>query len=394
VTALQPALAKEHYVSPAAYDVERERVLAREWTCVGRLETIMGDSPDTPAANGADAHDRFGSGRVAVVDVLGESVLVARTPDARLTAFYNVCRHRGSQLVPVAPDEPAPVEPLAVKALRCAYHSWTYDLDGRLMRAPHTDDVDDFDPACFSLHRVGVEEWGGFAFVHLTPSVAAPLAQSLGAVPERLRRYPLQSLRVGWSTSYDVRANWKLVAENYNECYHCAGVHPELCRLVPAFARGGRDLAWEDGVPHRDGAWTFTTSGTSDRAPLAGLDDAERVRHKGELVYPNLLLSLSADHVAAFTLWPLAHDRTRIDCALLFDAGEMARQSFDPTDAADLWDLVNRQDWAICESVQRGMSSRAYDGGWFAPMEDESLDIRRWLLPRLASADEPSAGSP
>ena len=94
--------------------------------------------------------------------------------------------------------------------------------------------------------------------------------------------------------------------ENYNECYHCAGVHPELVRLVPAFGRGGTDLDWEGGIPHREGAWTFTASGTSDRAPFAGLDEDERVRHKGELLYPNLMLSLSADHVAAFTLWPTA----------------------------------------------------------------------------------------
>ncbi len=119
------------------------------------------------------------------------------------------------------------------------------------------------------------------------------------------------------------------------------------------------------------------------RAPLPGLDDDERTRHKGELVYPNLLLSCSADHVAAFVLHPLAVDRTRVECRLLFGRDEVASAGFDPSDAADLWDLVNRQDWAICESVQRGMSSRAYTHGWFAPMEDDSVDIRRWLLPRL-----------
>jgi Rieske 2Fe-2S family protein len=95
------------------------------------------------------------------------------------------------------------------------------------------------------------------------------------------------------------------------------------------------------------------------------------------------MLSLSADHVAAFVLTPLAADRTRIDCQLLFAPDEVAKPDFDPTDAGDFWDVVNRQDWAVCASVQRGMSSRSYEQGWFAPMEDESLDIRRWLLPRL-----------
>jgi Rieske 2Fe-2S family protein len=95
------------------------------------------------------------------------------------------------------------------------------------------------------------------------------------------------------------------------------------------------------------------------------------------------MLSAAADHVAAFVLLPQVADHTRIECVLLFHPSAVADEGFDPSDAGDLWDLVNKQDWAICESVQRGMSSRAYTHGWFAPMEDDSLDIRRWLLPRL-----------
>ena len=137
-------------------------------------------------------------------------------------------------------------------------------------------------------------------------------------------------------------------------------------------------------------------SGTTNRSPLPGLSEAEKVRHKGELVYPNLMLSCSADHVAAFVLRPLAVDRTRIDCSLLFARDAVAAADFDPSDAGDFWDLVNKQDWAICESVQRGMSSRAYTHGWFAPMEDDSADIRRWLLPTARSmtdSDDRSTGT-
>jgi len=287
-------------------------------------------------------------------------------------------------VVPVEPGSAA--APCAAQALRCPYHSWTYDLTGRLLRAPHTEDVDDFDPARFGLRPVAVDTWGGFLFLHLTPGEATTLRAALGEVPARLARYPLDDLVVGTRLTYDVAANYKVVLENYNECYHCAGVHPELVRLVPAFGRGGTDLDWESGIPHREGAWTFTASGTSDRAPFPGLDEHERVRHKGELVYPNLMLSLSADHVAAFTVQPLSASRTRIDCDLLFAPDEVTREGFDPSDAAGFWDLVNRQDWAICASVQRGMSSRGYTTGWFAPMEEPSLDIRRWLLPRLGAA--------
>jgi Rieske 2Fe-2S family protein len=372
VASLQEALPASYYVDESHFARERERVLHREWFCAGRLTT-----------HGLDAGS---AGRLAVVDVAGESVLVTRDPAGQLRAFYNVCRHRGSQVVPVDPAADPPV-PCQAQSMRCPYHSWTYDLTGSLLRAPHTEDVDDFHPDRFGLRRVALDTWGGFLFLHLTPDGAPPLRDALGEVPDRLARYPLPALVVGERLTYDVAANYKVVLENYNECYHCAGVHPELVRLVPAFGRGGADLDWGAGIPHRAGAWTFTATGTSARAPFPGLDEHERVRHKGELVYPNLLLSLSADHVAAFTVRPVSAARTRIDCDLLFSREERLRPSFDASDAAQFWDTVNRQDWAICESVQRGMSSRGYTTGWFAPMEEPSLDIRRWLLPRLG---EPS----
>jgi glycine betaine catabolism A len=385
MVSLQAALPASFYIDEAHWRRERDAVLHGEWFCVGRLSTHG-------LAVGADQ-------RLAVVDVAGESVLVTRDGDGRLRAFFNVCRHRGSQVVPVDPalDPPAPC---GAAALRCPYHSWTYELDGRLLRAPHTEDVSDFEPADFGLKSVSAETWGGFLFLRLVPewpdpssessesgaSSAPGLLESLGAATERISRYPLDSLTVGATLTYDVRANYKVILENYNECYHCAGVHPELVRLVPAFGRGGTGLDWESGIPHRAGAWTFTASGTSARAPFPGLDADEQVRHKGELLYPNLLLSLSADHVAGFTLFPSSAGETRIICDLLFAPDEVARDGFDPSDAADFWHLVNQQDWAICESVQRGMSSRGFTRGWFAPMEDASLDIRRWLLPRLGSA--------
>jgi Rieske 2Fe-2S family protein len=376
VSSLQPALPKRMYIDDAFWREERERVLFRSWFCVGRLADLGLDRP----------------GRVAAVDVVGESVLVTRDHDGELHAAYNVCRHRGSQVVPV--DDPAG-EPVcsAVGALRCPYHSWTYDLAGRLLKAPHTEGVDDFDAEKFGLHPVGVEAWCGFCFVHLAPDEARPLADEIGAAVSSIGRYPLASLVRGLRLEYDVAANYKVLSENYNECYHCGPVHPELTRLVPSFGSGGRDLDWEAGVEHRQGAWTFTMSGTTNRRAFPGLDETELSRHKGALVHPNLWLSCSPDHVAAFVLRPLGVARTRIVCDLLFEPAAAAAADFDPSDAGDLWDLVNRQDWAVCESVQRGMGSRAYREGWFAPMEDLSADIRRWLLPRLETALDEEVGA-
>jgi phenylpropionate dioxygenase-like ring-hydroxylating dioxygenase large terminal subunit len=369
VRSLQPALPKAMYVDEEHFARERDLVLFANWFCVGRLAELGLDRP----------------GRLAVLDVVGESILVTSDRDRRLHAAYNVCRHRGSQVVPVQPGASPPT--CDVGALRCPYHSWTYDLDGRLLKAPHTEGLADFDAGQFGLHEVGVRTWGGFVFVHLTPNQATDFDIDMAEYGARLARYPLARLRTGLSFTYDVDANYKVLAENYNECYHCGPVHPELTRLVPSFGGGGVGLEWEDGIPHRDGAWTFTLTGTTNRRPFPELDETERTRHKGELVYPNLWLSCAADHVAAFVSWPLAAGRTRIRCDLLFEPEAIAADDFDPGDAGDLWDLVNKQDWVVCESVQRGMSSRAYQQGWFAPMEDLSADIRRWLLPRLG---EPS----
>jgi Rieske 2Fe-2S family protein len=364
---MQQALPRERYVDDATWRDERDAVLHGEWFCVGRRDDL----------------GLAGTSCVVTVDVAGESVLVTSDDDGVLHAADNVCRHRGSQLRPVDGEPDPTPQACAAGALRCPYHSWTYGLDGRLLRAPHVEEA--LDPDRFSLVPVGVDTWAGFVFVHLTPGAAGPLAEAVSAPTASLANYAIGDLVTGAVMSYDVAANYKVVLENYNECYHCGPVHPELCRLVPDFAGGGAGLGWEEGIAHRDGTWTFTLSGTTTRSPLPGLTEAERTRHKGDLAYPNLMLSASADHVASFVLLPRAVDRTTVVCSLLFAPGEVSAPGFDPADARDLWDLVNRQDWAVCESVQRGMSSRSYRHGWFAPMEDESLDIRRWLLPRVAA---------
>lgn len=361
---LERTLPREAYLSAEQFAREKERIFCREWVCVGREEELAAP------------------GDYVVKDVAGESILVVRTREGELRAHYNVCRHRGSQLVPEC------TAGSFAGGIRCPYHSWTYTLEGALRTAPFLEESDGLARSELSLYPVGVDTWGGFVFVHLTPAEAAArghtLAAQLGPVPDRLRRYPLAELRVARRISYQIQANWKVMLENYNECYHCGPVHPELCRLVPAFKqRGGSDLDWERGIPHRDGAWTFTASGTTDRLPFEGLDEDERIRHKGELIYPNFMLSLSAEHVAAFLVFPHGPDRTTIVNEFLFHPSEMAKPGFDPADAVEFWDLVNRQDWTICESVQRGMSSRVFRTGFYAPMESSSLDIRRYIAERL-----------
>jgi len=381
---MQKSLPSSYYLSEEVFAREKEHIFFREWLCAGREEQLP--KP----------------GDFLVLDVLGESVLVVHTKEDGLKAHYNVCRHRGARL--------CLGEPLAgntgtgqgiaggvttAGTIRCPYHLWTYSLDGHLLSAPHLRESDGLRKEDFFLYPVGLETWGGFFFLNLSPEAAAQekrfLLAQLGAAPERVQRYPFAELRTAHTITYEVAANWKVIAENYNECYHCAGVHPELCEVVPAFKeRGGAHLDWEHGIDHREGAFTFTRSGTTNRAAFPTLNEAEKVRHKGELIYPNFLLSLSPEHIAAFLLWPLGPGSTRVICDFLFHPDEIGKADFDPSDAVEFWDLINRQDWAICERVQLGMQCRVHEFGYYAPMEDLSLDIRRYLRERLGEV-EPSA---
>ena len=367
---LEQTLPSSWYYSEEIYALEKERIFCREWLCAAREEQLPGP------------------GDFRILDVVGESIILVRNRQGALRAFYNVCRHRGARLCRT--DETVPAG-MAVqggvvggRSILCPYHQWSYDLDGRLVAAPHLGNVPGFDKSTIALYPAGVECWGGFVFVNLTPAEAQPFAAQLGEIPERTRRYPLADLRIGHSITYVVAANWKAICENYNECYHCGGVHPELCSVVPAFREaGGSGLDWSRGVPHRDGAYTFTYSGTTERRAFPTLNQDEQERHKGEVIYPNLFVSLACDHAAAFILQPRGPGRTDIVCHFLFEQCEIDKPAFNPTDAVEFWDVTNRQDWGICESVQRGIRSRVHQHGYYAPMEDYSLDIRRYVRERL-----------
>jgi Rieske 2Fe-2S family protein len=371
IAGLEPTLETRWYRSEDAFRVEKESIFFREWMCICREEEIAGP------------------GAYRVIDVLGESILLVRNREGALRGFYNVCRHRGARLCRTAaaggaPSSGSPSGVMAGRGIVCPYHNWTYDLEGRLVAAPHVRGLTASDKAALSLHPVGVDTWGGFVFVNLTPGTARTLIDQLGSIAERTKNYPLRDLRIGRTIQYRVLANWKVICENYNECYHCGPIHPELCAVVPAFREaGGGNLDWMRGIPHRPGAYTFTADGTTSRRPFPGLTQDERERHKGDLSYPNLFLSLSCDHVAAFILQPRSAEQTDIACHFLFEPHELDKPQFDPSDAVEFWDVVNRQDWSICESVQQGMSARVHQFGYYAPMEDSALDIRRYVQERV-----------
>jgi Rieske 2Fe-2S family protein len=369
---IEMTLPSDWYLSEEIFKLEREHIFLKEWYCIGR--------DDEWPKNGDHK----------IIDVMGESIILLRNTEGILKGFYNVCVHRGSRICMTQADdikkEVMPVQGGVVnrRMIICPYHAWTYDLDGKLIKAPYMSAEMGFDKEQVSLHPILVETFGGFVFVNMSPETALPFDDHVKSFKENFVRYPLADLRIGKTLQYEVDANWKVICENYNECYHCGPVHPELCNIVPVFKEnGGSDLDWERGVPHKEGADTFTLSGTTTRRAFPGLNEDEQTRHKGDLLYPNMFLSMAKDHVVAFIFKPVGPNKTLLDCHFLFEPYELDKPDFDGSDAVDFWDLVNKQDWNICERVQLGMSARVHERGIFSPMEDWNLDIRKYVTDRI-----------
>jgi len=384
------SLPASYYTNPAHHQAELDQFFFGMWVHAGR----------------ADQLPRRGD--YVLRDVAGESVIVARAEDDSIRAFYNVCRHRGTRLC----EAPAGTFP---GLIRCPYHAWCFDLSGRLIAAPQMDDSPHFRRDDYPLISPAVGLWDGHVFLNLSQTTSGypatettefvrwvgaeqPTARTedqvscaslthaksvsrnpasheaqLRDLPEKLRPWRMEDLRLAKRVVYDVAANWKLIIQNYSECLHCPGVHPALQRLShflagenepanPTYLGGWMDL--------REGVETLSMDGKRHHACLPGLGESDRRRVLYYAVLPNVLLSLHPNYLMTHTLWPRAVDRTEIDCEWHFHPDTLAAPDFRPDNTVDFWDMTNRQDWHVCEQMQLGIKSRAYRPGPYSRRED------------------------
>ena len=359
---LRTTLPARAYTDPAWFQREMEAIYARMWLAAGRDAELQ--------APGAFVRR----------DVAGASVLIVRADTGSLLAFHNVCRHRGTRL---CAEEHGTFQ----GRIQCPYHAWTYGLDGRLLAAPHM--APEFRKEEYPLHRAGCEVWDGHIFVHLGQEgqegqerqerqdgqerQEGTLRGQLADLPDRFAAWRMGDLQLGRRIVYDVKANWKLIVLNFNECLHCPNLHPALNRLhhylgadneAPTADYCGGSMGFREGIE------TVSMDGKRRREYLPGLSESQRQQVAYFAIYPNLLLSLHPDYMMTHTLWPRANDRTEIVCEWHFHPAELARVDFQADDAVELWDLTNREDWWIAEQSQAGINSRAYQPGPYSDREE------------------------
>lgn len=336
----------EYYVSPTIFAEETEKIRAATWHCVGRAERISRP------------------GDFFTFTIAGEPLIIVRDRHGVPRAHFNICRHRGTRLCEKESGHFS-------ETIQCQYHAWTYTTDGRLIGAPHMQDVAGFAKADHGLHQAQIAEWEGFLFVNLDPD-ASPLSEWIAPLANRLARFGLGRLAIGRKIVYEVQSNWKLIFQNYSECLHCPTIHPELNRKLP-YTSGANDLV--EGpflggyMELTEGNDSVTVSGKRIAPWIADLSVEDQRRAYYYSIMPNLLLSLHPDYVNYYLVRPVSAEKTVIESEWLFDPSVAGSADFDPQDAVEMWDVTNRQDWHITEESLIGIKSRRYQPGPYSARE-------------------------
>jgi Rieske 2Fe-2S family protein len=353
-------LPQVYYTSDAVFAREMQRIFTDRWLFAGHVHQIP------------EAGDFF------LFQIAQENLIIVRDRQGQTRAFFNVCRHRGAR---VCTEEKGRF----ASGIQCPYHAWTYGLDGALVGAPIMGEVATFSKEDYPLKSAAVQVWEGLIFVNLA-SEPEPFEQAFGPLFGKFSRWQIADLQSVHRTVYEVDANWKLLFQNYSECYHCPGVHPVLNQLTP-FRNSINDL--EEGpflggpMQMSQAGGSMTMSGARCAAPLGEVagDDLDLVYYY--TIFPNIFLSLHPDYVLIHRGDPIAVDRTRIVCEWFFHPDAIAKQDFDPQPAIEFWDMTNRQDWHLCSISQQGISSRAYSPGPYSDLESQLAAFDREYLRAL-----------
>jgi phenylpropionate dioxygenase-like ring-hydroxylating dioxygenase large terminal subunit len=327
-----------------------------------------------------------------------DSVIIIRGDKGEVYAHFNTCRHRGSL---ICLDEKG-----NVPKLMCPYHQWVYNKDGSLFRARLM--PDDFDKSSFGLHPVHVDVVKGLIFISLAEN-PPDFAKVSSDYSPFLSPYKIDQAKVAYKKRYTLRTNWKLIAENFRECYHCGVAHPEYCSaVIGANLRETADeviaerrVAWQNKglatntvdfendsfhfairYPLRPGVLSYSLDGKAVARPMGDHQDFD-AGVLGLVVYPNFWMDSVSDYMWTMRLTPLSPSHTIIDLAWLVDSYAVEGVDYTIDRLTDFWRVTGEQDWQLCENNFQGVESSRYQPGPYAPVEIDVVKFVDWYLQRM-----------
>ncbi len=324
-------------------------------------------------------------GTVRRFDIAGQNLILVKDQEGAIRAFHNTCRHRGAELCAVAETR------LRSKLITCRYHEWAYDLTGRLVRVPYATPTADFRTEDHGLLAVPVHEWNGFVFVCLDRD-PPPFAEAPDLGIGALDNWPMASLVTGHRLVREIACNWKIFWENYNECLHCPGTHPDLCDLVPVYRRGimsesedhwqPRAAELRRAVARRRRSWTVNGAPCGPEFP--GLTEAQRqAGHHFVTLWPTMYVVAHVDYVRTVSLRPIGPERTALHVEWLFPRDTLDQPDFDLENVVGFAAKVIEEDGAASEMNQRGLKSAAFTAGRLMPQEFDVHRFQQWVRRHL-----------
>ena len=355
------------YFDAGWYAQEMRSIWARNWVWAGRLCDLKPGSMQRRQVGEA-------------------GVILCRSAEGGVSAFHNVCRHRGGELCTEAE------QPMG-KLVMCRYHSWAYAArDGRLVSVGQANPTSDFNKAGHGLVPVSLRLWNGFIFLNLDQNPDG-LQPDTGLAA--LDNWPMEALVTGHRAVTEVAANWKILWENYNECLHCAHIHPELSDLVPIYKQGvmaqNEAPGWTpgDGVlpAMRPGAASWTQTGQPCGPAFADLTPDERdAGYLFVTLYPTVFIVAHVDHVRAVVFEPLGPERTRVTAEWYFAQETLDQPGFDAAEVAGFAKMVLAQDAEVVTLNQRGLRSPSFTGGTLMPEEWAIRQFNQWVMHQMEAA--------
>ena len=353
-------LPRAAYMDRGWYDREMATIFARQWVMVGRAA-------------------EFPAGKMRRALVGEAQVIVVRDSDGQLAAWHNSCPHRGSELCRKDEEEVG-------KLIRCPYHAFAFAAaDGRLVSTAHAVPSDDFDRSAHGLRPVSLRLWNGFVFLNLAADPGY-IWSDVGL--HTLDTWPMDSLVTGHVWETDIACNWKTFWENYSECLHCPGIHPELCDLVPLYGRGimspPEAPEWTPDGPEiplmKAGATTWTADGQPCGPIFPTLTPADLKAGYGfASLWPSGYVVAHIDYVRSVRVVPLGPERTRLIAEWHFAPETLAQPGFDAAEVAAFAKIVMVQDGEASEMNQRGMRSPAFKAARLMPEEYDIHRFHQWI---------------